>query len=73
MRLTITDTTEPAPNGDGTWTGYYSVEIEAYGELLADVNVAPEVLPDFEEPQDLRDLAASLQQAAEMWEDSDHV
>lgn len=73
MRITITDPTEAAPNGDGTWTGYYSVEVEANGKLLADVNVAPEVLPDYDDPQDLRDLGASLQQAAEMWEDSDHV
>jgi len=67
-KITITDPSEAAPDGDGTWTGYWSIDIEEYGhigdpdereqfsELVASMNVAPSALPDLNDPADAADF-----------------
>lgn len=74
-KIIITDPSEAAPNGDGTWTGYWSVEIEEYGhigdagegeeyaELVASINLAPSIGPNADSPEEVAEFCEELGEA----------
>lgn len=67
MQLRISD-----PSEGQTWRGYWSVEVVVDGELLVDGNVATTAL-EGAGPDDLGDLADTLREIAEMYEQLDDV
>ena len=65
MKLELTDPSEPAPNGNPAWTGYWSGEVQNDdGELVARFDFASADLT----PTTLRELAAEVEELADMVE-----
>jgi len=53
-KFIITDPSEAAPNADGQWTGYWSLDIVEYGEeVVASMNFSPDMVPNVEDPDQL--------------------
>jgi len=62
-RFIITDPSEAAPNADGQWSGYWSLNIEENHELLASINLAGAALPDVDDPEELAEVFDELGEA----------
>jgi hypothetical protein len=61
-KITITDPTE------GT-IGYWSIEVVENQDVIADMDLAPEILPGFDDPADLAEYGEALQRASEVIEE----
>jgi hypothetical protein len=67
MQLRISDPTEGS-----AWRGYWSLEVLVEGDLLVEANVASTAL-EGAGPESLEDLATTLRELADMYEQLDDV
>jgi len=61
--ITIRDPAEPAN------AGYWSIEVVEQGDLLADMNISPDLLPDFDDPEDIREFGEAMIQVGDSVEE----
>lgn len=54
------------PSEGTTWSGYWSIVIEDDGEVMADLNLAPELVPDINDPDELAELGETIRQSAQV-------
>jgi hypothetical protein len=62
--ITISD-----PDEGATRAGYYSIEIEESDALVAEFHLAPSLLPDFDDPEEMATLLRETASNVEKLED----
>lgn len=67
----MTEITLNTPDEGSTMTGYYTLKIAEYGDIVAEMHFSPEMVPELEDPSDLRELGEALERVADVAEETE--